>query len=549
MQKIERILFIIPPYIGYDNFVRPSFNERVVVKKGGSFGSVVTDMPIGVLSMSAYLKAHANVEIRLIDFNLILNRMEYFNHRSFEDLFREVLSEKEWLDYNPSIIGISVLFTPSYYSMMGIGSVAREIFPSSLVIAGGGVPTNMYKEIFSESSCFDALCFGEGENPLLELVNASHKMQFLREHPSWITRDKIEDTQLFERDFIENLDEIPFYDYDLLSIRDYELSPTISSYASFTDARIFNFATSRGCVHRCCFCSSHTVHGRRMRYHSVQRVRRDLLRLRDEFGAKIIAFQDDHFMGDKQRALEIISIMKELKLNVLFQSGLALHALDRTMLEAIKDAGLDHLLLSIESGSNRVLREIMHKPLNLSIVNRVVADCRDLGIDTDANILIGLPGETRQDIEETRAYFKTLDATWFRIYIATPLVGSEMLDVCVRKGYLKGSHIGSDFKHAVVETEEFTPEWLRDKVYALNLELNFVYNSDFRLGNYVKALQGFENTIRVKEDHAIAHYYAALCYEKLGDKMSAERHMEIARSIVGNDPFWRNYADMFSIPI
>ncbi len=550
MLETDRILFVVPPYISYGSFVSPAFSERVIAKKSGNYGSVVTDMPIGLISLSAYLKKHSAAEIKLIDCNVILNEIESFEHSSFSEFFGNILAARKLIDFAPSIIGISTLFTPSYYNMLDMARAARNIFPDALIIAGGGVPTNMYNEIFRDSDCIDALCFGEGEKPLLELIKAADKKEFLNNHQSWILREKIESKRSFKYDFIENLDEIPFYDYDLLDIAGYGLSPTISSYASFEKKSvIFHIATSRGCPFRCCYCASHTVHGRKMRYHSVERVKEDLTRLKKRYGAERIGFQDDQFMADKKRAFEIINIAKELEMAIFFQSGLALYALDRKMLEAIKDAGINQLVLAIESGSKRVLKEVMHKPLNPSIVKRVIADCRDLGIDTDANILIGLPGETKKDVEDARVFLKTLDATWFRIYIATPLVGSEMFDICVKKGYLKGSHIGSDFKRAVVETEDFTPEYIREKAYALNLELNFVCNSDFRLGNYEKALQGFENTIRVKNDHAFAYYYAAQCYEKLGDDEKANRYMNIVKKIVAENPFWRNYADLFNVSI
>lgn len=551
MSEKDRILFIVPPYVDYVNFVNPAFNERVVVKKSGkTYGSVVTDMPIGLLSLSAYLKKHSATEIKLVDFNVALNEAEDFEYDSFLEFFGDVFSAKEIVDFAPTIIGISTLFTTSYYNMLGVAYTARDKFPNSLIIAGGGVPTNMYNEIFRDSDCIDALCFGEGEKPLVELAESTQKEELLKSHPSWITKEKIGSAQSFRYDFVEDLDDIPFYDYGLLNIAGYGLSPTISSYAFFEQKSVtFHVATSRGCPFRCCYCASFTVHGREMRYHSVERVREDLSILKDKYGATRIGFQDDQFMVDKKRALEIIKIAKELQVEFFFQSGLALYALDRKMLEVIKSAGISELVLAIESGSDRVLRKVMHKPLNLSIVKRVVADCRELGIDTDANILIGLPGETRQDIEDTRVFLKTLDATWFRIYIATPLVGSEMFDICVEKEYLKGTHIGSDFKRAVVETEDFTAEYIQERAYALNLELNFVENSDFRLGNYRKALQGFENTIRVKDDHAFAYYYAAQCCEKLGDRDKADRYMDIAVKCIKRSPFWRNYADMFHVPI
>lgn len=546
---MDRILFIVPPYVEFDSFVNPLFSERMVVKKSGSYGSVVTDMPIGLISLSSYLKKHVAVEIKLIDFNIALSKMESFEYSSFLELFRDVFRQKEWLDYSPNIIGISALFTTAYYNMLDIAKVARDIFPASLIIAGGGVPTNMYNEIFRDTACFDALCYGEGEKPLLELVRAINKKAFLKNHLSWITKEKVENKQSFQHDFIENLDEIPFYDYDILSVSEYGLSPTISTYASFNDKNIFHIATSRGCPHRCCFCSSHTVHGRKMRYHSVSRVKEDLRRLREQYGAEKIGFQDDHFLADKERAFKIIDIAKELKMIIFFQSGLALYALDKKMLEAIKSAGLNQLVLAIESGSDRVLREIMHKPINLSIVKRVIADCRQLEIDTDANILIGLAGETKQDIEDTRAFLKTIDATWFRIYIATPLVGSEMFDICVKKKYLKGSHIGCDFKRAAIETEDFSAEYIKEKAYSLNLELNFVGNSDFRLGNYDKALKGFENTIRVKSDHAFAYYFAAKCCKIMNLDEKYLTYKTRYQEIIKESAFWKNYANQFNLAV
>lgn len=286
-----------------------------------------------------------------------------------------------------------------------------------------------------------------------------------------------------------------------------------------------------------------------MRYYSITRVKEDFKRLRERYGARTIVFQDDHFMADKQRAIKIINILGELQLAAVFQNGLALYALDRKTLEALKKAGVNQLLLSVESGSNRVLKEIMHKPFDLSIVERVASDCRELKIYTNVNILIGLPGETKQDIEDTRRFLKTINANWFLIFCATPLVGSEMFDICLKKKYFKDSYIDCDYKKAIVETEEFSAEYIQEMAYFLNLELNFVENSDFRLGNYQMALKGFENAIKAKNNHAFAYYYAAKCYEKIGNFKKAEQYMNSAKAIAVESPFWLRYVGMFNIPL
>ena len=547
----DKILFIVPPNINYDDFVNPPDNVKRVSKKSGNFGAVVTDIPLGVLSLSAYVKKFTATQTRLVDFNVVLNKLGSFEFRSFEEFFRNFLSAPRWVNYAPSIIGISALFTPAYQNMLDIAKCSRDIFPDAIIIIGGGVPTNMYNEIFREGTFFDALCYGEGEKPLLGFVKADDKLRYIEESPSWITQKKVENGQSFQHDFIENLDEIPFYDFDILEIDDYRLNPTIEAYLVIAkEKQDFSIPvmTSRGCPFRCCFCSSSTVHGRKMRYHSINRVREDFKRLREQYGAKTIIFQDDQLMANKKRVFEIIDILNEFQMTAFFPNSLALFALDRKMLEALKSIGVNQLVLAIESGSDRVLKEIMHKPLKLSIVKRVANDCRELGIYTDANLLIGLPGETKQDIEEARSFLKTININWYRINVATPLVGTEMLDICLKKNYIKGNYLDCNFKKAVVETEDFTAEYIQEMAYFLNLELNFIENSDFRLGNYKMALKGFENAIRAKNDHAIAYYYAAKCYEKLGNLEKAQQYLDTAK-MNAKTPFWRKYVDMFNIPI
>jgi len=545
---VNKILFIVPPNISYQDFVDPPDNVKTVLKGSRNFGAVITDIPLGVLSLSAYLKQCAGTQTKLLDFNVAINKQDGFEFGSFPEFFRACLTPFTCTDFVPDIIALSSLFTPSYRNLLDIAQCCRDLFPSALIVAGGGVPTNMFREIFRDSTCIDALCYGEGERFLQGLVACDDRVQYLENCSSAITRGKAAIGEGFHHDFIEDLDEIPFYDYSLLDTEGYGLNPTIGAYTSIDEKNnSIPVMTSRGCTHHCCFCSSHTVHGRSMRYHSIGRIKDDLILLHEMYQAKTIVFQDDHFMADKQRAHEIIRMLRDLKLSGFFPNSLALYALDRPMLEALKSVGVNQLVLSVESGSQRVLREIMHKPLNLDIVKRVAEDCRALGIYSDVNILIGLPGETRQDIEDTRSFLKTIEANWFRINVATPLVGSEMFEICREKGHLKGNYLDCNYKKAVVETEEFTAEYIQEMSYLLNLELNFVENADLRRGNYLIALSGFENALRAKSDHALAYYFAARCHEKLGHEDKAKQYADIGCTIVRDSSFWAHYMNIFGL--
>jgi radical SAM superfamily enzyme YgiQ (UPF0313 family) len=545
-----KLLFIVAPSIEFEDFVNPRGNVRAVRKKNHDYGSVLTDMPLGVLALSAYVKKHVPVEIKLIDFNVILNKLASFAYPSFKDFFYNYLSQVKAEGDTPGIAGISALFMLSYQNVLDIAQCCRAIFGEVIIVAGGGVATNMYNEIFKDSTCFDGLAFGEGERPLLGLLKADNKLGYLEESPSWITREKLKKKQSFQYDFIENLDEIPVYDYSICQPEDYRLNSTISAYPyTDNDKKYITVMTSRGCPHHCCYCSAHTVHGRNMRFYSVSRIKEDFKYIRERYGAETIIFQDDHFMADRQRVFEIIEILRELKLTAFFPNALALYALDREILQALKSIGMEQLVMAIESGSDKVLRQIMHKPLSRSIIKRVAEICRELGIYMDANLIIGFPGETKQDIEDSRAFLKTINVNWFRIYTASPLVGSELLEICLKKNYIKGGYAKCNFKKANIETEDFSAEYIQEMAYILNLDLNFIANSDFRLGNYEIALKGFENAIKAKDDHALAYYYASQCHEKLGNFEKAQQYMSHAKMIVKENPFWRKYVEMFEIKI
>ena len=547
---VRHILLIVPPNITFEAFARPSPNVRRIRKKTGDYGSLTTDMPLGLLCLSAYLKKSLPVKVSLVDCNVELNRSDAFQFESFKDYFLQALSRSDLKDDPPDLIGISALFTSTFRNLIDLGECGRTAYPSAFIVAGGAVPTNMYREIYSESSCFDALCFGEGEKPLLGLLRAPDKKMFCEDDPSWITPGKLRRRIMPSHAFVEDLDEIPFCDYALCATQDYSRNPAITAYPGEKNKTdVFYTMTSRGCPHQCSFCSSHTVHGRRMRYYSVARVAQDLGRLHNDFGAKVLVFQDDHFLSNRDRAIKIIKIIKEAGITAVFANGLALYALDKELLGLLKSAGVSQLNLPIESGSERVLREIIHKPLSLPKISWVLDECRRLGIYTTVNAIIGFPGETKQDIAQTRAFLKTLPANWFTVFCANPLVGSELCDICKKDGKIKLKKTGSDYKTAIIETDEFSAEYIQEIEYLSNLELNFVHNNDMRLGEYESALKGLETAIRSRSDHVFAYHYAAQCYEKLGSAEKSKRYSAHANQLLQQSVFWRKYADMFKIAL
>jgi len=220
-----KILYIIPPNITFDDFVSPSENVKVTKYDDKIYGSVITDMPLGVISLSAYINSQLEVDASVIDFNVRLNKIDNFEWLSFKDYFRWVLDE-EIASSPPDLIGISALFSTAFQSLIDIGEVVRELESEVFLIAGGNVPTVSYHEIFQHTNVFDAVCHGEGEIPLLELLMAKDMKQHVASSDVWITSDNALNQSEFSFRFLDDLDEVPF-DYSIIDVDDYELNPTV----------------------------------------------------------------------------------------------------------------------------------------------------------------------------------------------------------------------------------------------------------------------------------------------------------------------------------
>lgn len=550
MSTSKNILFLVPVHISYESYVSPPKNARSVLKGETVFNSLATDLPLGPLSISAYIKKHVDANVRLIDFNVEVNSLNEFKFKDFKHFFKQHLSENAEIDFIPDIIGISSLFSPSYQNFIDLGQVANEQWPSAYMVGGGNIPTNSYQHIFDTGGFeyFDALCFGEGEKPMLGLLQSQSYQQYAEESDSWITASKIKRKFNPKHNFINNLDEIPFYDYALCNHGRHGLNPVMTSYASHSDSTGYHIMTSRGCPFLCTFCASHRVHGRTMRYHSLERVFSDLQCLIDEYSARTIVFQDDHLMADKERVLEILKFIKQNNLTAIFQNGLTLYSLDHEMLTAFKDAGVNQLVLPIESGSEKVLKMQMRKPLKMSISQRVAEDCRSLGIYTDANILLGLPGETMRDIQDARVRLRSIPVNWFHVVCASPVVGSEIHQIATELGYISGDVLGADYRTAVINTPDFSASYIQDMQYIFNLELNFLYNSDLRLGNFGIAKTGFDNVLSLRPDHAMAHLCLAYIFAKTDESSKSFGHLSQALKFqrIGE---WSKYFEMMAIQI
>jgi hopanoid biosynthesis associated radical SAM protein HpnJ len=236
-----------------------------------------------------------------------------------------------------------------------------------------------------------------------------------------------------ERATLENMDLLPFvtpvYKRDL-DIRKYFIGYLKHPYISIY--------TGRGCKSRCTFCLwPHTVGGHRYRTRSVEHVVAEIAWAQKAFPeVKEFFFDDDTFTDDLPRAE---AIAKELyKLGVTWSCNAKANVPYDT-LKVLRDNGLRLLLVGYESGNQQILHNIK-KGMRIDVAKKFTKDCRDLGITIHGTFIIGLPGETRETIEETIKFAVEINPHTIQVSLAAPYPGTFLFDQAVKNGWLDETH-------------------------------------------------------------------------------------------------------------
>jgi anaerobic magnesium-protoporphyrin IX monomethyl ester cyclase len=222
--------------------------------------------------------------------------------------------------------------------------------------------------------------------------------------------------------------------------------------------------TSRGCPFRCSFCEAGKISGKNVRLRTVENILNEMIWLKEKYGIKALLFDDDNLVFDKDRAKRLFKQMIAMKIGLKWNAiAMAAYRLDEEMISLMKNSGCQYVNIAIESGVERVLEEIIHKPLKLSQAIEVASLLKKYKIDFAANFIIGFPGETWDEIRGTIKFAEEYDADYTKIFIATPLPNTELYDLALKGGYLNKG-FGSDrhlWTDGCIDTEEFRSQDLK----------------------------------------------------------------------------------------
>lgn len=457
---------------------------------------------LGIESLASFL-LESNHQIKVID-ALAEAWNNYWELDGCPEILFQGLKPKELLKKisacNPEIIGITWIFATQNNSINITIKTIREFSKTIPIVVGGNQPSANPVGTLKENKEIDIVVYGEGEITMKEILD--NKAQNLDKIDGIAFRKNGKIILNQPRKLIENLDELPFpsrylipyqnyskqylYETIYLKLKNLNISDKknrwITSKLSslpFLDRLYYNLynkkhpkvnlptadiITSRGCPNHCTFCALHNTWGHRWRMRSAQNVLEEIDLLVNKFGVKQINIMDDNFNVSKERTIEICKGIVKNKYNItlLAPAGAFVPTLDEEILVWLKRAGLKQLRMSIESGNQEVLYNIIKKNIDLSKVKGIVDICKKLGIETEGAFIFGIPGQTIETMKENIKFAKKTGFDRMIRFIFQPFPNTELYDICVKNNYFAEDYdpkrVYITGNKCFIKTDKFSPE-------------------------------------------------------------------------------------------
>ncbi|HNU72550.1 MAG TPA: radical SAM protein [Thermodesulfobacteriota bacterium] len=392
-------------------FIYPNLNAQIGFNYGISF-------------LSAVLKDHGH-------YTGLLNINEQLGYPLDLDRIQSDIKS-----FAPDLIGISMVSNQYHYCEQ-IAAFIKEKFPS-LPIVGGGIHATADPEGVMASGHFDFLCLGEGEHALLELVSrletggdCSTVSNIWARKNGALIRNRVS----------------AFVDIASLPQKDYD----IFDFQKLIDAKggWVGVMASRGCPYRCTYCFNHQMINlyrndagpdrkalRYIRRHPIDDVITELAYLINTYrNITTFIFDDDIFTLSGAYLQEFCRRYQE-EIRLPFVVNGHVKNFDRHKAFALKEAGCTIVKFGLESGSERVRRDILHRYMSNEDIEKSFAAAHEAGLHTSAFVMFGFPYETKDDILMTIRLLGRIKPGRFRWSIFFPYANTDAWEIARKGGFI-----------------------------------------------------------------------------------------------------------------
>jgi len=355
---------------------------------------------------------------------------KHWKHRS-ADIFGEF--KKKLLSFKPDLIAFSIVET-NYSCAKGLFKVAKEVCPSIPIVVGGIFPT-IASDFFVRDNNVDLICVGEGEYAMLELAKRIDVDQDVCDVCNLIVK---KDSRIIRNQLAK------FYNWEPLAFQDWSIFDDRHLIKPFMGRvrRVGCFELSRGCIYDCSYCVNKACQdvfkglGPFHREKPIDHAIDELSYLTRLYSLDLVFFADENFLTiSNKRLKEFCSKYKE-SIALPFYISTRADSINEERIRLLKDAGCVTLCIGVEHGNERIRTMLLNKRITDSVYVKAFEVCRKLKMRTTANIMVGLPYETEENILESVKFCRKLQPDSLTMAIFTPFYGIALRDICVKNGWM-----------------------------------------------------------------------------------------------------------------
>ncbi len=431
--------------------------------------------PLGILQLAGYVEAKMpDVEIEVLDCQA--------RSLDWDGL------EKHIQSHRPDIVASSSLATCNAYTTVRAVATAKKVNPSILTIVGGQHFTATADESLRSYPEIDVIVRGEGELTLVDFVHAIRNSRSFADINGVSFR---KDSRIYHnpnRPLIAELDQLPMPAYHFVEdhMRDYH-------FTMMAGKAVYALVEgSRGCPHRCTFCSQWKHWQGTWRSKSPKRIADEFEFLHNSFGAEFLWLTDDNFpLGPSVEQLcdEVVSRGIADDIMWFVQARCDDMVRHKDMLPKMRSAGNMWILTGAESGSQTTLRNV-GKKISPDQTRDAVRLMKKNDIFAQTTFIIGHRDDTHKTLADLREFVNDIDPDLVIFMVLTPFPGTEVYEDAKKNGWIEDSNWANyDMIHPIMPTETLSREELQK-------ELLKCY-TDF-YGSWARRLHGFFSSNKLK---------------------------------------------------
>lgn len=453
--------------------LQPPISDEVMwgrFKKGSGYVP-----PLGIMYIASYMESkgfHCDVLDCLVEKYKVSDLKEYLLKNKYD------------------LIGITCM-TNSALDAFASAKVAKEACPDAVVVLGGVHPTALPEQTVKECPDADFIMVGEGEQTFVDLATCLQEGKNCNEVDGLAYWGKAENKIRYTtpRTPIPDLDALPLPAYHKVPMDKYV--PHVTQYVDLPNYPIL---LQRGCPYQCTYCDHGAVLGRKIRSLSVERAIENIRFLVENYGAKGIYFLDSVFTVRRDFIMKLLKELQNQDFKISFACNARADQLDIELLTELKKAGCWMIQIGIESGNIKSLELIKKasyssafkpdpndpkgRPYLLNKYEQEIRNCQKLGIQVMASYILGLPGETEEDVEVTINFAKKLATETALFFLPVPYPGSHLLTQAKEDGGLKENMSWKDYSAVDYSNPVYVnPKIGKEKMQAL---LTKAFNEYYR---------------------------------------------------------------------